>query len=58
MAPVTGDDQQYAGGHQSRTGNDGSESLHAQRWNLRCDQPHTGNHNEQKTYLGQLYPRC
>ena len=57
MAPVRGDDQQCAGQRESCTCDDCPNSMQAKGGNLRSNEPHTGNEDEEKSDFGDLCPR-
>ena len=56
LAPVGGNDEQDAGRCKGRTCDDRSGSPYTKRWDLRCDEPHACNQDEQKRHLGDLCP--
>jgi len=56
MAPVGGNDEQYASRCESCTCDDRSGSMEAQGWDFRCNQPHACDQDEQKPDFGELYP--
>jgi hypothetical protein len=54
MAPVGGNDEQYAGRRESCTCDDGSGSMEPQGWDFRCNQPHSCDQDKKEPDFGEL----
>lgn len=55
MTPVGGDDEEQAGESERCSGNDRPRTTQSKPWHFSCDEPDTGEEDEQEANLGEAY---